>query len=538
MPRLAVCVCLFASLAVGLRPSPAASPAPAAGAAPAVRSRPNIVLILVDDMGYSDLGCYGGEIPTPNLDALAAGGTRWRQFYNCAQCCPTRASLMTGLYPHQAGVGDMIDRHSLDTRRAAASPAYGDHLSPRAVTIAEALKPAGYATYMVGKWHLGYADGQRPRQRGFDRYFGIIAGADSYWKPASLRLDDAPVREVPAGFYATDAFTDKAVEFVESGDPAQPFFLYLAYNAPHAPFQARPEDIARHTDRYRVGWDKIRRRRFDRQKELGFWPADMALPPRDPQSRPWEGAPDQQKLADRMAIYAAMVESVDRNVGRLMAALKRRGVADDTLVMFLSDNGAWASGATYGIEWAETGDTPLRLFKVCTHEGGICTPFIACWPRRIPAGVLDKQRYGHVKDVWATCLEAAGAAPPQTRDGRPAITPESRSLLPALTNPAGAGDETLFWERRGNSAVRDGRWKLVRSYNAHRLKGLAEGARTGRWELYDLAEDPNETRDLADRHPGRVREMAARYEAWEKRVGVVPREVINERIAEAADRPE
>ncbi|MCS6850610.1 MAG: arylsulfatase [Gemmataceae bacterium] len=510
----------------------ASVPASRAGAPDSAR-RPNIVLILVDDLGYADLGCYGGEIHTPNLDRLAAQGMRWRNFYNAAQCCPTRASLLTGLYPHQAGIGDMIDPHSDLIRQHANSPQYSDHLSRSAVTIAELLRDAGYCTYMVGKWHLGYRAGERPRDRGFDRYFGIIGGADSYWKPRSLYLDDEPVKEVPQGFHATDAFTTKAIEFI-SEKKEQPFFLYLAYNAPHAPFHAHEADIAKYKATYQVGWDVIRERRFARQKELGFWPKDLALPERDPTSQPWTGSPEQLKLAERMAIYAAMVDRIDQNIGRLLEALSKQGIREDTLILFLSDNGAWASSATYGIEWAETGNTPFRLFKLFVHEGGICTPFIACWPRRIPAGVLDTRRYGHVKDIMATCLELAGATYPETYQGRRLIPLEGYSLVPFLLDPNKEYRPTLFWERMGNSAVREGRWKLVRYYNDSRVKEVSFGPRTGKWELFDLATDPNERSNLVEKHPDIAARLRAQYEAWEQRVGVVPRERIMERIAEAA----
>ena len=518
MARLAAA--LFAALAAGH-----------AGAADPPR-KPNVVLVMVDDMGYADLGCYGGDVRTPNIDALAAAGTRWRSFYNCSQCCPTRASLMTGLYPHQAGVGDMIDDHSKATREAAASPAYSDRLAPNAVTIAEALKPAGYRTYMVGKWHLGKGDGQRPLHRGFDRYYGIIAGADSYWKPASLRDDDRPVGDVPPGFYATDAFTDKAIEFVESGGRDEPFFLYVAYNAPHTPYHAKPADIERYKGAYDAGWDAVRNRRFARQKELGLWPAGLALPPRDPLAEPWTGTADQRKMADRMGVYAAILDNVDQNVGRLTAALKRRGIEDRTLVLFLSDNGAWASKSTYGLEWAETGNTPYRLFKVFTHEGGVCTPFIARWPGTIPAGVLNTTRYGHVKDVFATCLDAAGAPRPTERAGAPVVPTEGNSLLPALRDPTLADNEPLYWERRGHGAMRDGRWKIARYYGppGKDLLQVSEGPRVGRWELYDLAADPVEATDLAAREPDRLRQMVARYEAWGDRVGVIDRERIAGKI--------
>jgi arylsulfatase len=492
-------------------------------------NKPNVVIILADDMGYSDLGCYGSEIPTPNLDALAQGGMRLRSFYNCAQCCPTRASLISGMYSHQAGVGDMIDGHSLAVRTAAASPRYSDRLDPRALTLAERLRPAGYQTYMTGKWHLGYHEGQRPLQRGFDRYFGIIAGADSYWKPKTLYEGDThvPPDALPADFYATEAFTTKAIEFIEQGDATRPFLLYVAYNAVHTPFHAPESEIAKHRGRYDEGWDVIRQRRFARQKQLGLWPADTQLPPRDPTSQPWTGSPEQLKMARRMEIYAAMLTKMDENVGRLVAALKRRGQLDNTLILFLSDNGAWAISISYGQEWAETCDTPFRFFKLFAHEGGICTPLIAHWPKRIPAGTLNTKQYAHVKDILPTCLAAAGIDVAGPADALPVT---GRSFLRALVDPAHADNETLFWERMGNSAVRQGDWKLVRCYNQTRTTDVCFGPRTGRWDLFNLAEDPTETRDLAASHSERRDRMLAAYEAWERQVGVVPREVIVERI--------
>lgn len=499
-------------------------------------AQPNLVVILADDMGYSDLGCYGSEIPTPHLDALAKGGMRFRNFYNCAQCCPTRASLISGMYPHEAGVGDMIDKHSLDVRTAANSPRYSDRLDPKVLTIAERLRPAGYQTYMTGKWHLGYHDGQRPLQRGFDRYFGIISGADSYWKPVSLHEGDTriPPDKLPKDFYATDAFTTKAIEFIAQGDRAKPFFLYLAYNAVHSPFHAPDSEIAKHQGKYDAGWDVIRERRFARQKELGLWPDDMKLPPRDSKSQPWTGSEEQMKLAKRMEIYAAMLTKMDENIGRLTASLKQSGQLDNTLILFLSDNGAWASGATYGQEWAETGNTPFRLFKLFTHQGGICTSFIAHWPVLIPAGAINTRQYAHVKDILPTLLDAAAIkATPQA-----ALPMSGRSFLPALLDASHADNEPLFWERMGNSAVRDGRWKLVRQFNANRtwVKDHPElsagfGSRTGKWELYDIDADPNEIHDLATQHSERATTLVSQYEAWENSVGVVERSTIVERIA-------
>jgi arylsulfatase len=487
--------------------------------------RPNIVVVMVDDMGYADLGCYGGEIRTPNIDALARGGTHWRSFYNCAQCCPTRASLMTGLYPHQAGVGDMIDPHSKATRDAAKSPAYSDRLDPKAITLPQALRSAGYQTYMVGKWHLGSSDGQRPLQRGFDQYFGITAGADSYFKPATLRSGDEPVKDVPADFYATDDFTSRAIQFIENGDPARPFFLYAAYNAPHSPFHALPADIEAYRGVYDAGWDVIRRRRFEQQKALGFWPRTADLPPRVQADAQWTPTEAQTKSAERMTRYAAIMQRVDHNVGRLVDVLKRKGMLENTLILFLSDNGAWASSATYGREWAETGNTPLRLFKVQVHEGGICTPLIAHWPKGIRGdGALNTRAYGHVKDIFATCMEAAGVESP---------VKESRSLLGQLLDGTVVDESPLFWERRGHEAVRIGRWKLVRSYSAPagmNPDGDTAGPRTGQWELYDLQEDPLESRDLAATQPERVAQLAKQHAEWSARVGVVDRAKIVEQM--------
>ncbi len=492
--------------------------------------KPNLIVILADDLGYADLSCFGSEIPTPHIDALAKGGMKFGAFYNGAQCCPTRASLISGMYPHEAGVGDMIDQHSLAVREAAASPHYSDRLDPRAKTIAEHLRPAGYQTFMTGKWHLGYQDGQRPLQRGFDRYYGIISGADSYFKPKSVREGDAVVdqQSLPTDFYATDAFTTKAMEFIREGDASRPFFLYLAYNAPHAPLQAPDDEIAKHRGKYDSGFEVIRERRLVRQKELGLVPVSTSLPPRDPKSQPWRGSPEQMKEVRNMETYAAMVTRMDANIGKLTAFLQERGQLDNTLILFLSDNGAWASGATYGQEWAETGCTPFRLFKLFTHEGGIRTPFIAHWPAKVPAGTFQTKQYAHVKDILPTLLDAAGAKP-ITNDALPL---SGRSFLPALLDHNHANHETLFWERLGNEAVRDGRWKLVRSYNdirdynAKTKRGPGSGVRSGKWELYDLDTDPNETHDLAVLEPQKVAEISARHQAWSVRVGVIPREEI------------
>jgi arylsulfatase len=350
-----------------------------------------------------------------------------------------------------------------------------------------------------------------------------VGGGDDYFRPRRLVDGDARVltESLPADFYATDAFTTKAMEFIAEEDAGKPFFLYLAYNAPHARLMAPEQEIARQRGRYDAGFEAVAERRLARQKELGLVPADMRLPPRDPGSEPWSGTPAQLTEMRNMEVYAAMVARLDANIGRLVAFLEERGELDDTLILFLSDNGAWASGATYEQEWAETCDTPLRLFKLFTHEGGIRTPLIAHWPGRIRQGTVQSRHYAHVKDILPTLLEAAGAAPRDAAEpGPPSLPVTGRSFLPALLDPTHAAPETLCWERLGNEAVRDGRWKLVRAYSAVRnynpvtKRGPGDGPRTGRWELYDLEADPGESCDLAAAEPVTADDVAALDGAW------------------------
>jgi arylsulfatase A-like enzyme len=501
---------------------------PTVHAALAAPPRPNFVFVMADDMGWSDLGCYGGEIETPHLDALASGGVRFTQFYNTARCCPTRAALLTGLYQHQAGVGHMTGNDGI--------PSYQGFLNDRCLTLAEALRPAGYATLAAGKWHVGSAPGQWPLDRGFDRYWGTPSGGGVYFKDAlqirreAFFVSGAQRIELPDDFYVTDAFTDRALEFMEEAvtRSKQPFFLYLAHIAPHWPLQAKPADIAKYAGRYEIGWDMVRQRRFTRQKEMGLIPPDAVLSPRDPRAAAWDEMPPaaRQDLAHRMAVYAAQVDCIDQNVGRLVARLKALGELENTLVLFLSDNGCSAEGgpggfsrgepgapigtglsyASTGLEWAGAANTPFRRFKIDTHEGGIATPLVAHWPAGIAARGQLRHQVGHVVDIMPTLLELAGLAHSAEQPGRSLIALEGRSLVPAF------GDEPLargaiFWEHQGNKAVRQGDWKAV-----------AQGR--GEWELYHLATDRTETRDLAAQHPEKTRELAQLWHSWAQRCGV------------------
>jgi arylsulfatase len=519
-----------------------------AHAGPAETARPNILLILADDLGWSDLGCYGSAIQTPNLDGLAKGGLRFTQFYNCARCCPTRAALLTGLYPHQAGVGDMTGD--------AGAPGYRGTLQPNCVTIAQVLRSAGYHTSMAGKWHLHNRKDVKPTDRGFDEFYGMLGGFNSCFReePFYTRWPKGrPKRDyAPGKFYSTDVFGDYALAFLkESRAARKPFFLYLAFNAPHFPLHALPADINKYEKVYAKGWDEVRGERYQRQKQLGLIDPRWPLTPRSAyetrrdfyrtgDNPAWAtlGADRRADLARRMAVYAAMIDRMDRNVGRVIDDLKAHGQLDNTLVFFLSDNGACAewdpfgfdgsSGPdnvlhrgddlnkmggpgtyhSYGSGWANACNTPFRRYKHFCHEGGIATPLIVHWPKGFTARGEVRNQSGHVIDLMATCADVSGAKyPARWRDA--AVTPmEGRSLRPAFANKPVARD-FLAWEHERNKAIRAGDWKLV-------------GVHGRDWELYDLAADRTEMNDLAAKHPDKVKELAARWEAWAKRVNVVP----------------
>jgi arylsulfatase A-like enzyme len=532
---------------------------------------PNIIVILADDLGFSDLSCYGGEIHTPNLDGLAKNGLRFRQFYNSARCCPSRAALLTGLYPHQAGVGMMT------ADAGAEYPGYRGAIQPYAVTLAEVLKRAGYRTAMSGKWHIG--DRISPIERGFDDFYGFTRGygVDSYDPRMMTRLPEGkPQRSYkPGEYFATDAITDHALDFLgDMSASKQPWFLYVAYQAPHFPVQSPADDVAPYDKTYARGWDELREERLARMKKLGAVEKNTPLTPRsrihlpdvakrlgsmtaDGNNPPWISLDAERRadLAARMKAFAGMVSGMDRNIGRLIADLKRKGELENTLILFMSDNGAcaeWepfgfdltppanvATGAginmgtpnmpnilhrgaelaamggpgtmfSYGSAWANLSNAPWRLYKHYSHEGGVSSPLIVHWPAGIKARGEWRNQPGHLIDIMATLVDVSSAAYPKTRASIATAPPEGVSLRPAFSNQPVKRAVPLYFEHDGSRAVRDGKWKLV-------------SVRGGHWELYDIDADRTELRDLASKDPNRVRDLAALWDAWAQRTHVLPR---------------
>jgi arylsulfatase A-like enzyme len=527
-------------------------------------NRPNIIIILADDMGYSDVGCYGGEIQTPNIDRLASEGVRFTQFYNMARCCPTRAALMTGLYPHQAGVGAMC--------RDLGKPAYQGQLNDRCATIAEVLGNAGYRTAMVGKWHLSNlsilsppwnrgakkllnfeSDGpislskqSWPCNRGFKEHWGTIGGVGNFYDPWSLVHNETPIAP-PNDFYYTDFISDTACRMVDDFSKEQkPFFLYVAHTAPHWPLHAREKDISKYADTYKMGWDELRRRRYQKMIELGIIKPAWQLSPRaqvvhKANVLAWEDAPDKQWEARRMAVYAAMIDAMDQGIGRLLDKLAEHKIDQNTLIFFLSDNGGCAENVqlswydiptktrdwraiavgndpkvnpgddstfmSYGPAWGNASNTPFRSFKHYTEEGGISTPLIVRWPARIKRSSQLETQVGHVIDLMPTCLAAAQTPYPAKHGERELVPLEGMNLLEAIDGKQ--KPRTLYWEHEGSRAVRHGSWKLLAAHEAQ-------------WQLYELESDRTELNDLAAGQPDKVRAMRAMYDAWANRVGVEP----------------
>ena len=527
--------------------------------------RPNIMIILSDDMGFSDLSCYGGEIQTPNLDRLAANGIRFTQFYNNARCCPSRASLLTGLYPHEAGVGHMTDDKGYD--------GYRGQLNRQCVTIPEVLGAAGYRTYMCGKWHVCRnikPDGDKsdwPIQRGFEKFYGTITGAGSYYDPTTLCRQNTFITPEndpeyhPAQFYYTDAITDNVVRFLqehakESTD--NPFFFYVAYTAAHWPMHAMEKDIAKYRGKYDGGYDPIRRARYERARKLGLISNNVNL---SPEAGDWPKTKNKEWEARCMEVYAAMVDCMDQGIGRILQELRKQNQIDNTLIFFLQDNGGCAEPMSrmqsngkgpgdlkpfgpndlqpqiwppmqtrdgrwvrrgegvipgppdtyiaYGKNWANVSNTPFREYKHWVHEGGISTPLIVHWPDGITARGELRQQPGHLVDLMATCLDVAGATFPSEFGGGKTVPLEGLSLRPAFANETLTRD-ALYWEHEGNRAIRVDDWKLV-----------AKGSKAP-WELYDLKSDRSELHDLASTHADRVHDMSTKWEAWAARCHVAP----------------
>ncbi len=521
------------------------------------KRRPNILLILNDDMGFSDIGCYGGEIETPNLDRLAANGLRYSQFYNTARCSPSRASLLTGLHPHQTGIGILT--------YSTGPEGYAGNLNKRCVTIAEVLRGSGYGTYLSGKWHIASnltePTDAWPLQRGFDKFWGTIIGAGSFYDPNTLTRgnDNVEHEAQDPQFFYTDAISDQAAAFVRdhhAANPDKPFFQYVAYTAPHWPLHAHEEDIAKYKGRFDAGWDALREERLARMVKSGIIDPAWKLTDRDPTQPPWTDAANRQWLLQCMEVYAAQVDRMDQGIGRILAALEETGRLDDTLVIFMSDNGACAEdipeGVTadelvslmiakpntrdgkpvrfgndptitpgpedtyqsYGTAWANLSNTPFRLYKHWIHEGGIATPLIMHWPKGIDSRGELRHHPGQLPDIMATILDISGAEYPSRFDGNDILPCEGQSLR-ASFNADSAREKPMFWEHEGNAAVRIGQWKLVRKY-------------PGAWELFDMTADRTEMHDLAAKEPARVKKMVAEYELWANRCGVIPREKILE----------
>ena len=493
-------------------------------------SKPNIVIIVADDLGYSDTGCFGGDIPTPNIDRLAAEGMRMLNFHSNPVSSPTRASLLTGLYSTRAGVGRMGLRMDV--------PEYGDHIREDCTTLAENLQNNGYLTFMSGKWHLGSEDGERPAQRGFDHSYSILAGASDYYCPSSLHVDDKPVTPADPDYYLTDHITQNAVEYIkESGD--KPFFLYLTYTAPHWPLQAPKEEVDKYVDFYMQGWDVLRQTRFERQKAMGIISPETVLPPRDNRVPAWDSLneTDKSSWAQKMAIYVAMVNIVDRGIGKVLKTLEEQNVLDNTIIMFLSDNGACpyksmsfvkgtpadadaqtpGSSIYYDYHWAQLSATPNYSYKRFAYEGGVNVPFIVRYPSAVKAGTFSKV-HAHVIDILPTCLDYTGAELLTTFRGNETQQElDGVSLKDVFAGSDKPVHDIIAWEHNGERGLLKANWKIV--WN--------KADKINSWQLFDLTKDGGaELNNLSGANPEKLNELVKEYDAWAKRNKVLTPEEI------------
>lgn len=530
--------------------------------------RPNIVLILADDLGYSDLGCYGGEIDTPNLNYLAENGMRFTQFYNTSRCCPSRASLLTGLYNHEAGIGEMTTDRGL--------PGYRGHITDNTVTMAEVLKEAGYHTGMIGKWHVSNTvvqdtpekqlnwlnhheshpwfspEDQYPTKRGFEKYYGNIWGVVDFFDPFSLVNGTEPVETVPDDYYHTDAISDTTVAYInEFSKDDKPFFLYVAETAPHWPLMAPEAEIKKYENTYKEGWESIREKRYRKMAKLGLIDTSVTkLPQRWEDDLKWEDNPHKDWDARAMAVHAAMIDRMDQGIGKIIDALKKTGELENTLIVFLSDNGASPeSSAAYGPgfdrpsetrdgrkivypvdkevmpgpettfgsigkRWANVANTPFRYWKAESFEGGIHTPMIAYWPKGLEGkkGRISDQ-VAHVMDFMPTVIELGKAQYPETYNGNRITPVQGLSLLPILKNKERSGHDMLFNEHYNAKYARSGKWKLV----------TKSGNQGDQWYLYNLENDPTEINDVAADNPETVKQLKSGWEQWAKSHNVLPK---------------
>ncbi|WP_036745288.1 arylsulfatase [Paenibacillus sp. UNC451MF] len=521
--------------------------------------KPNVILILNDDMGYSDIGCYGGEVETPNLNRLANNGIRLTQFYNTARCSPSRASLLTGLHPHQTGIGILTYDNGPE--------GYPGDLNHDCVTIPEVLKENDYKTYMSGKWHIAKSlrepSDNWPMQRGFDQFFGTIIGAGSFYDPNTLTRGNENIEHEAAQddeFFYTDAISDQAAAYIREHTenyPEQPFFQYVAYTAPHWPLHAHDEDIAKYKGRFDMGWDQLREERLQRLIDMKILDACWKLTERDSGEPEWDNAEHKEWLLRCMEVYAAQIDRMDQGIGRIVQALEETGQMDNTVIIFLSDNGACAEDIppnvrgedlanelliaklktrkgedvvfgnhphimpgpentyqSYGKAWANLSNAPFRLYKHWVHEGGIATPFIIHWPKGIQEKGAIRHTPAQLPDVMATILDITGAHYPNSYKGNDILPLEGQSMVPIFTEDKW-DRKPLFFEHEGNACIREGKWKLVCNYPEP-------------WELFDMEEDRTEMHNLAARHPELVKEMSRKYEEWAERSRVVPRDKILE----------